>query len=344
MAKNYYEILGVDKNATPDEIKKKYRKLAAKLHPDKNPGNKEAEDKFKEVAEAYETLSDPDKKQKYDWEQEIGANGAGFNPFGTGGFDPFGGGFGSDFFSGFRNRQTIERGQDVYVNVDVSLEDIYNEKEIELRYNRNVPCHFCNGSGAEGGKIITCSYCKGTGVITNMQMHGNATYMTQSPCPHCQGRGQYPETPCKHCHGSGFEGTKETIKVKIPSAIFEGASLVMENKGDLPKSKNGIPGNLILVFHIKPHEYFRISNGYLVHDEFIPITDCLLGCKKHIKTVGGTEITLDIPELTPSGTKYTFNEGGMWGKPYTVFVKHKLPSKLTKKQKELLKDFAKETK
>lgn len=338
MAKNYYEILGVDKNATPDEIKKKYRKLAAKLHPDKNPDNKEAEEQFKEVAEAYETLSDPDKKQTYDWELEMGGGG-GFSPFGSG-FDPFG----SDFLGGFRKRQTFERGQDVFVNVDVSLEDIYNEKEIEIRYNKNVPCHFCNGSGAEGGKIITCPHCKGTGTITNMQMHGNATYMTQTPCPRCNGRGQYPETPCKHCHGSGLESTKETVKIKIPKEVFDGATLGMEGKGDLPKTKNGIPGNLVLIFHIKPNDYFRISNGHLVHDEYIPFTDCLLGCKRKVKTVAGTDITLDIPELTPSGTKYTFVEGGMWGKPYTVFIKHKLPNKLTKKQKDLLKDFAKETK
>jgi molecular chaperone DnaJ len=343
MANNYYEILGVDKNATPDEIKKKYRKLAAKYHPDKNPGDKAAEEKFKEIAEAYDTLSDADKRKKYDWEQQMASQGGGFNPFG-GGFNPFGGGFADDIFGGFRQRQTVEKGHDVYVNVDVSLEDVYNEKEIEIKYNKNAPCHFCSGTGAEGGKVVTCTHCNGTGMITNMQVQGNATYMTQSPCPHCNGRGQYPEKNCPHCHGSGLESTKASVRIKLPSGVFDNANMLMENHGDLPKSKNGIPGNLVLVFHIKPHEYFRVSNGNLVHDEYVPITDCLLGCKRTVKTIGGKEITLDIPELTPSGKKYVFNEGGMWNKPYTVFVKHKLPEKLTKKQKELLKEFAKESK
>ena len=345
MAKNYYDILGVSKNATPDEIKKAFRAISKKYHPDKNPGNKDAEEKFKEAAEAYETLSDSDKKQKYDWEQQVSSGSGGFNPFG-GGFGGFGGfsGFGDDIFSGFRQRQTVEKGNDVYVNVDVSLEDIYNEREVEITYNKNNPCHFCSGTGAEGGKVITCPHCNGSGMITNMQVQGNTTYMTQSPCPHCNGRGKYPEKACSHCSGSGFENTKATIKVKIPSGVFDNANMLMEGHGDLPRSKNGIPGNLVLIFHIKPNDYFRISNGNLVHDEYIPFTDCLLGCTRKIKTVGGTEITLDVPELTPSGKKYTFNEGSMWNKPYTVFVRYELPEKLNKKQKELLKNFAKESK
>ena len=168
--------------------------------------------------------------------------------------------------------------------------------------------------------------------------------MTQSPCPHCNATGKIAETPCKHCHGSGFETVKNSVKFKVPSGAFDNANMLMEGYGDMPRSNNGIPGNLVIIFHVKADDYFRISNNNLVHDEYIPFTECLLGCKRKIKTVSGKEITLEIPELTPSGKKYTFDEYGMWGKPYTVFVKYQLPNKLTKKQKELLKEFAKEEK
>lgn len=345
MAKNYYDILGVSKDATPDEIKKAFRTISKKYHPDKNPGDKEAEEKFKEAAEAYETLSDADKKQQYDWQQQMGDIGndpfAGFGN-GFGGFGGFGGFSG---FGGFGRQQPIrEKGRDIYINVDVSLSDIFNEKEIEVKYNKNNPCHFCGGTGAEGGKVKTCPHCQGSGMITNRSVQGHTTYMTQSPCPHCNATGKIAETPCKHCHGSGFETIKGSVKFKVPSGAFDNANMLMEGYGDMPRSNNGIPGNLVIIFHVKADDYFRISNNNLVHDEYIPITECLLGCKRKIKTVSGKEITLEIPELTPSGKKYTFDEHGMWGKPYTVFVKYKLPNKLTKKQKELLKEFAKEEK
>ena len=343
MAKNYYDILGVSQNATPDEIKKSYRKLAAKYHPDKNPGDKEAEEKFKEVAEAYDTLSDSEKKQQYDWQQTMGSGqGDPWGAFG-GGFGGFGGFSGFGGFGGF-GQKPVEKGQDVYVNVDVSLEDIFNEKEVEVKYNKNAPCHFCSGTGAEGGFVKTCPHCGGSGMITNRSVRGNATYVTQSPCTHCNATGKIAETPCKHCHGSGFENMQGRVSFKVPAGVFENANMLMEGHGDLPRSKNGIPGNLVLIFHIRPNDYFRVVNKTLIHDEYVPITDCLLGTKVKVKTVNGKEVTLDIPELTASGKKYTFDAYGMWGTPYTVYVRYKLPTKLTKKQKELLKEFAKENK
>lgn len=339
MAKNYYEVLGVEKNATADELKKKYRKLSLQYHPDKNPGNKEAEDKFKEIAEAYSVLSDEEKRKKYDLEQTMGANG-GFRDwsdiFQNQGFN--------DYFSNFgnfrRQKPPIEKGNDVYVNVNVSLKDIYNQKNGTIKYTKHVPCHFCNGTGAENGKIKHCTTCNGTGVVTNTQIHGNSMFTTQSPCPTCGGRGNIPEKQCPHCHGHGLEATKANVEFQIPNGVFDGASMLMEGYGDLPKSANGIPGNLIIMFHVTPDDYFRVSNGNLVHDEYVPVMDCLLGCKRKIKTIDGKEREIEIPELTEQGKRFTFDDVGMWGKPYTVFVKYQLPKKLTKKQKELIKDLS----
>ena len=208
MNKNYYEILGLteeDKKLSDDDFKKvlrkKYRELTLKYHPDKNPGNKEFEEKFKDITEANNILSDSEKRKKYDWEQSMGGN-VGFNPF-----NGFGGGF-SDFFNGFSG-ETIERGTDVYVNINVSLQDIYQQKEIEITYNKKIPCSSCLGTGAENGKIKTCDMCNGTGVISNRQMRGNMMFMSQSPCPKCKGEGNIIEKPCVKCNGSGFEIIKE---------------------------------------------------------------------------------------------------------------------------------------
>lgn len=341
MEKNYYKILGVDKNVNDSDLKKAYRKLSIQFHPDKNPGNKEAEEKFKEIAEAYSVLSDKDKRQKYDFEQEMKTNGGGFNPFESFRHSGFG-----DFFSGFgrHRQQPIEQGNDVYVNVNVSLQDIYNNKNIEVSYNKNIPCHHCNGTGAEDGKIKYCSHCGGTGMISNTQVQGNVMYTTQSPCPHCNGQGKMPEKECTHCKGTGFENNKTKVQFNIPSGVFDNSSMLMEGYGDLPRSKNGAPGNLVVIFHIVNDDYFEISNGHIIHSEYIPFTDCLLGCKIKIKTIEGKERTIDIPELTKDGTKYTFNDCGMWNKPYVVFIRYKMPEKLNDKQKKLLKDFSKEIK
>lgn len=333
MAKNYYEILGVDENATADEIKKKYRKLSIQFHPDRNPDNKEAEEKFKEIAEAYETLSDEDKRKQYDIERK----GGGFNPFGG-----FGGRDFSDFFGGFSRRQQVEKGTDVYVNVDISLQDIFNQKNIEVSYNKNIPCHFCDGTGAEGGKVNVCPHCNGSGMISKTQVQGNAIYTTQTPCQHCQGRGKTIDKKCPHCNGSGNETMKDKIKFNVPPGAFDNASMLMEGYGDLPKTRNGIPGNLIITFHIKPDDYFKVENGVLTHDEYIPFTECLLGCKRTIKAINGKEYVLNIPELTRDEKRFAFRNNGLWGKPYIVNVKYKMPDKLTEKQKDLLKKFNEE--
>lgn len=333
MDKNYYDILGVKKDATQDELKKAFRKLSMENHPDRNPGNKEAEERFKEVAEAYDVLSDTDKRQQYDMEQA----------YGSGKFDPFGGwggGF-SDFFN-TRNHAPIERGSNIQLIVNVSLEDIYHQRENDVKYTKKVPCHHCKGTGAENAKLKTCTNCNGNGYITTSQLRGNMAFHSQSICPNCQGAGTIPEKSCKHCNGSGFETIDFSVKIKIPAETFDNANMLMQGYGNLPKSKNGIPGDLIVIFKIKPHDYFRISNNNLVHDEDVSLVDCLLGCTIKIKTIDGKEHTLKLPELTKHGERFTFYDSGLWGKPYTVFIRHKMPSKLTDKQKELLREFNKE--
>lgn len=328
---NFYETLGVDKKATQEEIKKAYRKLAAKYHPDKNPGDKQAEEKFKEVAEAYETLSDAEKRQQYDFQQTMGATG------GDPGMDAMWE-YLRNMHGGGPMRQKVARGQDVVVNVDVSLEDIFNNKEIEVTYHKGHPCHFCGGTGAEGGKTVKCTYCNGTGMRTETTHQGNSWYSVQRPCEHCHGAGEYAKTVCTHCKGTGVEHTRETIKIRVPSEANEGLSIVLQGYGDAPKG-NGIDGDLYVTFHLKPNTYFKVGPNGLVHEEYVPFADCLLGTKVEVDTLSGKKREIKIPELTPSGTKYTFKEDGLWDRPYTVIIKHKLPDKLSRKQKNLLKDF-----
>lgn len=331
MSKNYYDILGVKQDATQEEIKKAFRKLSLIYHPDKNQGDKEAEEKFKEITEANNILSNPEKRQQYDMELKYGSGG-GFNPFGG-----WSGGF-SDFFNGGMQRQ-FERGSNIQTIVQVSLEDIYNEKEVDITYDKKVPCHHCNGTGAENAKTKTCTQCNGMGYITTSQVRGNMAFHSQSTCPHCGGEGKIPEKICPHCNGKGFETLKTNIKIKVQSGVFDGASIIMPGYGDLPKSKNGIPGDLVVTFKIKPHDYFRVSNNNLVHDEEVPLVDCLLGCTINIKTIDGKEHAIKLSELTKHGEKFTFYDAGLWGKPYTVFIRHKIPTKLSEKQKELLREF-----
>jgi molecular chaperone DnaJ len=230
------------------------------------------------------------------------------------------------------------------VNVNVSLQDIYNEKVGKINYTKRIPCQHCNGTGAENGKIKQCTVCNGTGTITKTQVHGNSMFTSQSLCQACGGKGHIIETPCKKCNGKGLENSKATVEFTIPKGVFDGARMLMEGYGDLPKTGNGIPGNLIVVFHIVSDDYFKVVNGCLVHEENVPITDCLLGCKRTIKTINGEERVIDLPELTEQGKHYTFEDVGMWNQPYVVVINYQMPNKLTEKQKDLLSKFKDEDK
>ena len=343
MAKNYYEILGIsedDKKLTDDKFKKlvrgKYKPLALKYHPDKNPDDKEAEEKFKEISEAYDVLSDSEKRKKYDFEQSVG-NGGGFNPFA--GFNGFNFSNASDFFRGFNTREQFVKGDDIHLNVNVTLQDIYNQKTIETFYYKNILCPKCDGTGAIDGKLKQCKRCNGRGMIVETQVHGNSVFQRQSICPECNGKGNIPEKECEHCKGKGVERIRTSVKFPIPKEAFDNSTMLMEGQGNFPNSKNGIPGDLYIVFHIVPDSYFKVSNKNVIHEEYVPLKDCLLGCKFNVKTISGKDLTIQLPELTEDGKKFTFYNEGMWNNPYTVFIKYKMPDKLTDKQREILKDF-----
>lgn len=327
----HYEVLGVDKDVSTEELKKVFRKLSLKYHPDRNPDDKEAEDKFRQIAEAYEVLSDKEKRQQYDWELSMG----------NGGFNPFGGGFPGmgDFFRGFgrySQQPPVERGNDILIEVEVTLEEVYNESEVNVTYTQKQRCKECDGTGAKDKRIITCSHCQGSGVITNTQINGNMMFQTQSPCPHCHGKGKYPEIKCSHCDGNGLEDVEVTTKIKLPKGVFDKATMRLRNRGDMPASANGIQGNLIVTFKILEHDYFVIDNGYLVHEEEVPYIDCLLGTQIEVKTINGESIQIDIPELTSSDTEYSYRKYGLWNNPYIVIIKHKYPEKLTEQERVLL--------
>lgn len=329
----YYEVLGVEKDVSPEELKKVYRKLSLQYHPDRNPDNKEAEEKFKQIAEAYDVLSDKDKRQKYDWELSMGSMGSrGFNPFG-GGFPGMG-----DFFRGFNRQaqQPAQRGKDILIDINVTLEEVYFENEIDVTYTQKQRCKECDGTGAKDKKLVTCPLCNGTGVITNMQINGNMMFQSQSQCPHCNGKGQYPETSCSHCNGKGLVDKEVTAKIKLPKGVFDKATMRMHGRGDMAPSANGIQGNLIVRFNISEHDYFDVNDGYLIHYESVPFVDCLLGCERTIKTINNEEIKLEIPELTENDKEFLFNEYKMWDNPYVVIIKHEYPKLLTEKQRNIL--------
>lgn len=349
MSKSYYDILEIseeDKKLSKEDFFKKlksnYKKLSLKYHPDRNPDNPEAEEKFKEIASAYEVLSNDEKRQKYDWEQNI-QNGGGFNPFSRVNYGDFNT-FNNDFFNPFSRQNHIIKGEDIHVNMHVSLQDIYNQKNITINYKKKIPCSKCNGTGAENGNIKQCPHCNGTGMISNTKIHGNTIFTSQSPCPHCKGKGNIIEKKCTHCYGTGFDSINATIDIKIPSEVIDNSHVRIEGHGSLPSESNGIPGDLYINFFITSDTYFQVVNGILVHKEKVPLTKCLLGDKIKIKTISGKEKEIIIPELSENGKKYVFNNDGMWNKPYIVFIEYELPKKLTKKQKELLKDFEKENK
>ena len=302
--KSYYEILGVEKNASADEIKKAYKKKAIQYHPDRNPGNKEAEEKFKEAAEAYSVLSDPDKRQRYDQFGKAGVSGAAGNggPFG-GGFgggmsmddifsmfgDIFGGRGGFGGFSGFGGgggtQQRKFRGSDLRVRVKLNLKEISTGVEKRFKLKKYVACPHCHGSGADGnGGTETCPTCKGRGTVIRTQQTILGTMQTQTTCPTCGGEGHVIKNKCTHCGGEGIIMGEETVTVKIPAGVAEGMQLSMSGKGNAGKH-NGIPGDLLIVVEEeKDKELIRDEND-LVYNLLLSVPTAALGGTVEIPTV-----------------------------------------------------------
>ncbi len=355
--RDYYEVLGVDKNASADEIKKAYRKLAKKYHPDLNPGEKAkvAEEKFKEASEAYEVLSDSDKKSRYD---QFGHAGVDPQAGGHSGYGDFGGGFGGfdDIFSSFfgggfggggarRNPNAPQRGRDLKYAVDLTFEQACFGCEIELNVNRSEKCDCCGGSGAEKGtSASTCSVCHGTGQVTSVQRTAFGNFQSTRPCTTCGGTGKVITNPCKECRGDGTVRKSRKVKVKIPAGIDN--DQVISVSGQADAGKNGGPaGDLLVVTRVKRHKIFT-RQGYDIMCDF-PITfvEAALGAEVQVPTIDG-KVTYNIPEGTQTGTVFRLkgkgvtrlHGGGSRGDQY-VKINVEIPKNLSEKQKDILRQF-----
>jgi len=353
--RDYYEVLGVSKDASENEIKSAYRKLAIKYHPDKNPNNKEAEEKFKEATEAYEVLSDPKKRSTYD-------------RFGFDGINQMGGGFsGSDFheFSGFEDifgnvedffgsffgggfggrraqRHHTNRGSDLRYDLTLNLEDVIKDKEVKIKLKKNETCSMCHGTGAKPGTSKkTCPTCMGSGTIRQSQ----GFFSIQTTCPQCHGTGQIISAPCPQCGGHGLVMKSKSLVVKIPAGVDDGTRIRVPNEGE--GGTNGAPnGDLFVVVNIRPHKYFERHGKDLYCKIPITITQATLGGKIEIPSIDNKTIAVKIPSGAQEGQTLRLHGLGLpplhgYSKgDLNVILTIKTPTHLSSKEKKLLEEFA----
>jgi molecular chaperone DnaJ len=303
MAKrDYYDILGISKNATAEEIKKAYRQKALKFHPDKNPGDSEAEEKFKEAAEAYEVLSNPEKKQRYDQFGHAGlGNGGGgygggfgggmsmediFSQFGDIFGSAFGGGFGGGFGSSGRSRR-VNKGSNLRIKVKLTLEEILKGVEKKIKVSKYVSCRECNGSGAkDGSSYRSCSTCNGSGRVTRVTNTFLGQMQTTSTCPSCGGEGQIITEKCTACYGNGIVKDEEVITINIPAGVGEGMQMSMSGKGNAA-ARGGIPGDLIILIEEIKHESLIRDGNNLLYDHYISFPEAAIGTTIEVPTLEG---------------------------------------------------------
>ncbi len=363
--RDYYEVLGVAKNASEAEIKKAYRTLAKKYHPDMNPGDKTAEQKFKEVNEAYEVLSDADKRAKYDsyghaaFDPGFGSGGfSGGSGFGAGsgfsGFEGFGGAnfdFGDIFSSFFGGGSSSARsgavdGDDILVRVTLSFEEAVFGCKKEISFNRIEACHDCGGSGAaKGSSPETCSVCRGTGRVTVKQQTMLGFMQTQKACSACRGTGKIIKNPCSNCKGKGYVKITKKLDVTIPAGIDNGQRIVLRSQGSVGM-RGGVSGDLIIEITVKPHSLF-VREGRNVYCEIpVSFSEAALGAEIDVPMLDGSTEKYTIPEGTQTGTRFTMRNKGVADPStkrrgdliFTVTVE--TPQSLNAQQKKLLQDFA----
>lgn len=356
--RDYYDVLGVGKSADATEIKKAYRKLAMKYHPDKNPGDKEAEEKFKEINEAYEVLSDETKRNNYDQFGHEGVNGQGFGGAGGfggqgfGGFDDifgdiFGDMFGGGFGGGRPRRRGPERGADIRQRINISFEEAAFGKNVQVKINRSEECDECHGSGAKPGTSKkTCPTCNGSGQVQSVQRTPFGNIASTRTCSTCNGEGEVIDSPCSKCHGKGSIRKSKTIEVDVPAGIDEGQMIKLSGQGELG-TRGGPRGDLYIEVSVNAHQLFT-REGYDVYLE-MPITfaQATLGDKIQVPTLDG-KVEYQVPEGTQTGTVFRLKGKGIpklrsniRGDQY-VKVTVEIPKKLNDKQKELVRQFAKE--
>lgn len=351
--KSYYDVLGVSKAATDEDVKKAYRQLAIKYHPDKNKGNKEAEEKFKEATEAYEVLRDAEKRKMYDQFGKAGVNANSGGPgygYSTTDFSDIFGDFSDifgDFFGGARNtrRGGPKRGSDLRYNLEINLEDAASGKECKIEIPRLETCIDCKGSGAsKGSSPSVCPDCGGTGQIRRTQ----GFFSVATTCMRCGGKGSVISNPCKACNGEGLVQKRRTINIKIPPGVESGSRLKVAGEGEAGPG-NGPSGDLYVVTHIKKHSLFERQGNDLIVTKTISLAMACLGGEIEVPTIEGKNIMMKIPEGTESGQIFRLKGNGIpylgsYGKgDLHVVVKVEIPKKLTKRQKELMEEFAKES-
>ena len=357
--RDYYEVLGVQKGASEEEIKKAYKKMARKYHPDLNPGDKEAEEKFKEVNEAYEVLSDSEKKARYDQfgfagvDPNFGAGAGGWGGGGGAGFDfgDLGDIFGSFFGGGFgggqtrRNPNAPQRGESIRMNLTISFEEAAFGCEKELTVDRYESCETCHGSGAAPGTSPeTCPDCGGSGVVQTRRQTPMGVFASTTPCSRCGGRGKIIKEPCKDCRGSGVVRRQRKIQASVPAGIDNGQTISIRGQGHA--GKNGGPaGDLLVTITVRPHELFRREGTSVLCEAPITFPQAVLGAELEIPTIDG-KVKYDIPEGTQSGTTFrlkgkgipALNGRGRGDQYVTVYIE--TPRNLNREQKEALKKFA----
>ncbi|SFG42737.1 molecular chaperone DnaJ [Pontibacter chinhatensis] len=320
MAKrDYYEVLGVSKSATQEEIKKAYRKIAIKYHPDKNPDDPTAEDKFKEAAEAYEVLSDQQKRQRYDQFGHQGMNGGfggggGMNMedifsqfgdiFGGGGFESF---FGGSSRGGGRRQR---KGSNLRIKLKLNLEEIANGVEKKIKVKRYVACSTCGGNGAKNGTDMqTCGTCQGSGQVRKVVNTMLGQMVSTSTCPTCNGEGRIVTSNCQACHGSGRELAEEVITINVPGGVMDGMQLSMSGKGNVPE-RGGVPGDLLIQIEEEPHPTLKREGNNIIYDQYISFIDAALGAEVEVPTITG-KVKITLKPGTQSGEIFRLRGKGI---------------------------------
>jgi molecular chaperone DnaJ len=344
--RDYYEVLGVGRNASEDELKSAYRKLALKYHPDRNPDDKDAEEKFKEAAEAYEVLRDSEKRSVYDQFGHAGLEGTGFSGFG--GFEDIFSSFGDIFedFFGFggrsRSRSRVQRGADLRYDLTLGFMQAAFGTETEIDVSKLEPCSECGGNGCEQGhRPESCRQCGGSGQISRSQ----GFFTVRTSCPVCRGHGQVIARPCPKCRGNGQMQVSKRVAVKIPAGVDNGSRLRLSGEGE-PGAHGGPPGDLYVFIHVQPHEFFERRDNDVVCQVSISFVQAALGDKLAVPTLDGDKI-LEIPKGTQPGDVFSFQGEGIPSLrtrkrgDQIIQVMIKTPTNLSKKQEDLLREFAK---